>query len=663
MSDFNQQLYLGNYALFHNKYSRSYRFFENVIKNSNDKNAVLSAQYNLSYVQEKMGMKSESKKTIPFDVGNSDSRSGYVNCNKKTSFYTNNTHFQPILGDKFEEEQPQFFLKSHLENLNDLSSCIEKYDDNSLYFAERAEVFIKMGNLKCSQTDYYNALKRNPKSQYYYNRLLNLQPMLYREFEHDNNYMDSDLDIEKHGFCDLSRARMYWSSGLYDLAEVHLNKAIENGEEGSMTSQALYYLAHGNYSDAMECFNRSDTLSDEMRIILDLPNSLSIHIDVDHTSSSDILVLVSFRDSVIQFMEEKSTEIPINFGIKSMIRNLWCSNGDESMFSFVRDYEESSSSDEEVSDFKNSVYHHYDSTLKEDQLNAGKILLTNLRSIGYATVSSEVNTRLLKVAGIAVINLYQELNNKITYERAISLMCQWFRMVDITIPIFDRQTVPFAEEVIWIQDDDNEFTSKDLLDLVKSKLLDDSNYNTADAITNANNLNDIYEITGSNIYIPTSSDAMLCISADERGSISSALLIPNTLDHWNKYFPPLVSKWYNIVNSLAVCSSPEDGIKKSFEFLYHWMRCSPLTSCNDYIGCSIFHSLIAKHVHLTLVQLPKPTTIMLSSILSDTFEAFYKKMGKYISSNFINTNIEKLPNVSEIFPTFLQKLQFINTSN
>ena len=510
-----------------------------------------------------------------------------------------------LMNKQMENNFLHVMSSSYIKKLNEINKKLQK-NQNCMNYSIRAIILNAIGDKKNSLQDIITMTTIDP-----------LNPSVW-EAKANYSYQVNDLDLclEAAKNCEELKAPSYiyyahyfWDKNDVDNAMKYINLAVKRKEKYSLFFRAKFNFERGYIREALR-----DDKSLPIYIFAVSPFPTRIPDDVNLSCPYLYYLLSGYYFS----FHKPLYEIPHGLFVPLRVQFAWFHGLDINL------------SIKQLPNFQVPTIYHSSKSLK----NLKEIVKCAF-NIGKCVDSTLLSSRSIVCIGFAILEISQLISSFLigkdvhlpTLETIYSILTNWFRFINPSIPIFIRTDIPNYNRYIFFEKSGSK-TIYDkfipqLLNLFK-KYYKSKSSEILEKISLVETPEDLWNVVRNKTTVPIpNSKSKIFISSGKYSLVDFGIVFASDDDI--NLDVELISKWYSIMNNIR------SGVitKEIFEFIYLWLRDIPLTFYTDYSGIILMTALIRSIFNLVPnVTFPTPFEFHFHSLLCEDLDSFLE----YLSS-------------------------------
>ena len=564
----------------------------------------------------------------------------------------------------------------HYATVNYLTSCSEKIDESDenkkLFYTYRANAFAQSALYKEAISDYVNARK-------YVDDAKQLPTLAYQAvLAHQNTFAEEVIRFcnEKKIDCSLAKGLLAMLNFEYKKAYDLFTEAEKQEETELFKYKTYIHYSLGNVSKAYNCSRNyfgQDNYFYFLQMCLRIVtcNDLPSYYDEKsfYAKCANFLIWGIFHSLPMPIVD-----VPLDLYMPRCLLNGIAPEVTAPQMAMLEEdkaaAEQSQDKEEDKKEEKDTKETQKPKSLAES--NPSEQDVDKMMKIAQQMkITSSYNTREHICTGLALIQIVQMLNQKQmpSLDTCVASICHWLRLVDATVLFFDR-----VNEKLKIFLHRGSFDtilkcySQSVFNYLKSRLV----YHLSPgiplrlagktdiqaAIEQATNPDDLGAIFKTGLTIPISQQVSFFYYREQEGYSFGIEVNPPTTDQKEK----LNITWCSLSNMLKSknVSKIETAafIEKATEFLFTWMYISPITALNDVVGYILFRSVLWAYFGKDVIKsTPEPIIMQIDSYFSNFSPLYQMYILPHIQLTKEGQSIDGLPQVIEVFPTYLHRIR------
>jgi hypothetical protein len=273
------------------------------------------------------------------------------------------------------------------------------------------------------------------------------------------------------------------------------------------------------------------------------------------------------------------------------------------------------------------------------------------------------NVRQQVCLGMAFVQVVQALKKPIalSLDRAVAMVGHWIRIYDPTAALFMRRKNPFTvflwRNGIRLRQLDPYLTR--VLVMMKNGLANGMEASMEQRLHAAQSPESLYRAIGGDAAVRTGSSTLF-LRVGKNQNLDFGLSLPSLGAVFEQKFVEVQIIWEHLMilhEGEVSMTSAADFIHCAIQWVYDWMRLTPVVDGSHYIGSILFYALLASYfgAEFSEVRLT-PLALHVEALLSADFEQYRLLIVQSYPVSFVpSPAIHELPNVSELLPTYPQR--------
>ncbi|KAH0785334.1 TPR Domain containing protein [Histomonas meleagridis] len=540
----------------------------------------------------------------------------------------------------FEEIEESSFFK----NINSVNDSFDIDRWSPTIFSKRCFIYSQIGDYKNAHQEAQIMTTVDPMSPIFWEIRAECA-WLIKDIK---SLEESVKNCKKLGASpNLHMAKYYWLKKEYDLADKYLNAAVENHESAAVVNRSKFNLLRGRVMSVVK-----DTPNSPISIFTQkiLPTKVNLQI----LSQCPFLnyVLYSFYRS---FSVPLSSLKPSMF-IEIPVQKAWV-HGTPTL--------SQPSLNSSVEDIPQCF------CLKIKDMETVKHIHESGRLFGRLIDKDSINERATICYGLATLEVSKCISSYLNstdkpsnipgFSNVITIIMNWLRLIDPTIPVFIRNQIVNTPLYIHVQKKgiSTELYSYNqrLFEKLKNGISHSTSKEIYVHISSAQTIDELWSIFKSDIKYPIPNSPASIFLSSHNNTLDFGLVVEEGNESRIHANDEVITLWYNLMNTARAGKVGQNV----FEFIRTWMRASPLTNYSHVAGSILLFALLHSIFGVTPEEnVMKPFDLQIEALLSQNLEKFIE----YLKGNDMKLHVDSsvdqnLPDIAKLMPNLHMRIQML----